>query len=320
MEEPLKVLIIEDEPDFYRDCLWGWDKEFIYPSYLKEFENVQYEIISRISSVQPALIILDLVLFPGQRPDESIQILRHILSLIDTIPVLVVSKKYNPATRERVLDLGGIDLIDKGHLLNYKERLDKICMLILIFFKKNNQAFSFLENCKIGITDSVLNTGERIVEQQKYYFYTKGSFKNILSMLLQDSGICPAYFFPNVKDVTLSNEVIEHLIELASEEERLLFSDLKRILRESLKKLYLLDSERSLEVSIPHMPDGFVTVRKASPIEAMLVKLDKMMEKSIALGKPPQDIPGMKEEFLEIYHQYPEILTEEHKNFFRAFL
>ncbi len=320
MPKPLKVLIIEDEPDFYSDCLFGWDKSFINTSGFQSLEDVQIQFKEQFSSWKPDLVILDLVLILGQQSDESIQVLRYILNSVESTPVLIVTKKYNPFTRSRVLDLGCIDLIDKNDLLNNKTELDNICGFIARQYTKYSWPFRYLENCKIGITDDNFNTGERIIGDQKYHFYTRKSFQIMVGALLMDTRICPAYFFPNLRQLRFSNDGVDRLIQLAEAEEKLNFTDLKNILRERIKYHYKQDRDRILEISITEISNTHSEKREANPKEFQFLKLEEMVKHCIFSGKPPQDVSGLKEQFLDIYSNSPDILSGFHRFFFRAFI
>lgn len=328
MDEKLKVLIIEDELDFYHNYREHWDTTEIDTSHFKSLEVLESQLYGLLlpsqpdqkASTTPQLIILDLELIPGQLPEEGIQTLRYILQMVETIPVIVVSEWYNPATRGRILDLGAIDLIDKNDIINDQVNLKNVCQYLARNFVKSEAIFKYLENSWIGISEDAINTGERIVNKQKYYFCTQSEFRGLIHELLLDTKICPAYFFPNKESIALSDASIHYLIQLAQSEKKLSSKDLKNILRVNALAAYKRESSSTLILDIDEISRSQTEMLVANPEQIAFQKLNNMMQISISSRKAPELIPGLKEQFLEIYCEYPNILSEDHQKFFKIFI
>ena len=117
----LKILIVDDDPFITELMKMLISMEGHQPTTI----NDSTKAFEAAESIQPDLITLDLMM-PGLSGFELCEIL-HKDSRLSSVPILVVSAKDDPASRERAIATGASDYITKPFTVD--ELMNKITEL-----------------------------------------------------------------------------------------------------------------------------------------------------------------------------------------------
>lgn len=107
METPLKVLVVDDEPDIVEILSYNLKKE----NYIVFTANSGVEAIASTEKNHPDLIIMD-IRMPGISGIEACRIIKHD-DLIKDIPILFLTADSDEYTTMNAIDAGGDHFITK---------------------------------------------------------------------------------------------------------------------------------------------------------------------------------------------------------------
>ena len=107
METPLKVLVVDDEPDIVEILSYNLKKE----NYIVFTANSGVEAIASTEMNHPDLIIMD-IRMPGISGIEACRIIKHD-DLIKDIPILFLTADSDEYTTMNAIDAGGDHFITK---------------------------------------------------------------------------------------------------------------------------------------------------------------------------------------------------------------
>lgn len=250
-----RILIIEDEPAFYRNYFEDSTKIFVDTSKYSSFSQIKDRINNE--TLLPDIIILDLVVLKGNEEDLYGQFIAFLKKLLEkSLPIIVISQYYNNDTRGLVLELGGVDLLSKSDLPSPESKvLDEILATIISKHqKKQATQYELSDNCLIKVVDSRKPRKGRPKKDIK--IYTKGEFRDFIYELIKSPKITPCYYFIHKKinfftgvDEILSKEDMLNGIK---------FSRLKKGLRERVRGAYL-NEPREMILDLSDLTKGQIT-------------------------------------------------------------
>ena len=107
MKTPLKVLVVDDEPDIVEILSYNLKKE----NYIVFTANSGVEAIASTEMNHPDLIIMD-IRMPGISGIEACRIIKHD-DLIKDIPILFLTADSDEYTTMNAIDAGGDHFITK---------------------------------------------------------------------------------------------------------------------------------------------------------------------------------------------------------------
>lgn len=272
-----RVLIIEDEPDFYRNYFGAstWDKIVIDTSSDFYFYEIKNKIKNETSLLD--IIILDLVLLKKREnlPHECLSFLQELVEEL-SLPILVISQYYGDDTRGRVLELSGVDLLSKSSLPSPESRgLEKISYNIISTYQKEQvHRFNLSDDCLIKVTDNIDFVGKSSEENE--VLYTKGGFIDLIDQLILSPKITPCYYTIQKKINTSTD--ITHILSPEDRHNGIKFSRLKKGLRERVRDAYLKESNE-INVDITYLSSR--NIIELSPEQQAEKHLNEIMSKVI---------------------------------------
>jgi len=121
MDEPIKILMIEDDPFFSRLCIRALEDAGFIVSLAGDGEKG----LERLESEDPDLILLDIILPKMNGFEVLTEIRQHADSRIAKKPVIILSNLYAREEEEKGRQLRASDYLIKANT-NSDELIDKI--------------------------------------------------------------------------------------------------------------------------------------------------------------------------------------------------